>query len=288
MSAVLSRRITLAFNEMAPQMKKAARWIVDNPREVALLSMREQARRAGVQPATMTRLAQHLNFSGFEDLRAEYADALRDGRDGLSGRAWDRLSAEQGQDEALFAAEALRILEKQIAVLMAPETLSSALAAVDRLCEARRIYCLGARSGHAVAWHLGYVLSLISDKPVLLDGLGSTGTDRLRSSGPEDALFVVSVQPYTRSVVEATNFARGRGVGVVALTDSAVSPLLREGDVAIVAPTASASFFHAMTPAFAMVELLASLVARRDGAASLEAVRRFDAHLAALGVYLTP
>ena len=55
----LTEQIIEAFDTMPAQLQAGARYVLDRPRDVALLSMREQARQAGVQPATMTRLAKH-------------------------------------------------------------------------------------------------------------------------------------------------------------------------------------------------------------------------------------
>ena len=61
--------------------------VLERPRDVALLSMREQARQAGVQPATMTRLAKHLGMDGYDEVRELYAAAVRDGDLGFAGKA---------------------------------------------------------------------------------------------------------------------------------------------------------------------------------------------------------
>ena len=50
-------RIVAAFDSIPRQMQVAARYVLDYPEDVALLTMREQAKRANVPPATMTRLA---------------------------------------------------------------------------------------------------------------------------------------------------------------------------------------------------------------------------------------
>ena len=72
---------------MPVQMQSAARFVIDHPSEVALLSMREQARKAGVPPATMTRLAQRIGFPGYQDLKDTYVEAIRDNVAWFSGRA---------------------------------------------------------------------------------------------------------------------------------------------------------------------------------------------------------
>ena len=58
----LAPLLTDRFDELPTQMQVAARWLSGHPLEVALLSMREQARRAGVPAATMSRIARRLGF----------------------------------------------------------------------------------------------------------------------------------------------------------------------------------------------------------------------------------
>ena len=60
---------------MPVQLKAAARYVLEHPQDVALLTMREQARQANLQPATMTRFAKHLGLEGYDALRAVHADA---------------------------------------------------------------------------------------------------------------------------------------------------------------------------------------------------------------------
>jgi hypothetical protein len=90
-------RLLEAYEAMPRQLRAAAQWVLDNPRDVALLSMREQAKRAGVTPASMTRLAQRMGFDGYEGLRALYAERLRRGETEFSGKA-EALVARRRQD----------------------------------------------------------------------------------------------------------------------------------------------------------------------------------------------
>src|SRR5260370_35204172 len=83
----LTEQIIKAFDTMSVQLQAGARYVLDRPRDVALLSMREQARQAGVQPATMTRLAKHLGMDGYDDVPRRDAAAWRDGDLGFPGKA---------------------------------------------------------------------------------------------------------------------------------------------------------------------------------------------------------
>ena len=93
-------RLKADFENLSPQLKEAARWVIDHPADVALLSMREQARRAGIAPATLTRLAQRLGFSGYDGVRKLYADAVRERAESYRGRAEELLVRRDSEGDA--------------------------------------------------------------------------------------------------------------------------------------------------------------------------------------------
>lgn len=284
----LTEEIVSAFGAMSAQLQTAARYVLDHPRDVALLSMREQARQAGVQPATMTRLAKHLGLDGFDDIRAVYAAAVRDGNLGFAGKAGAQVVGQKLRGDKALAAEMLLAIERQIEGLRSPDTLQRIAAAAEVLASARRVYCLGLRSSHPVSWHFHYVLTLIGERAIQLDGVAGTGADSLSTATAEDVLFVTSVHPYTRQTVELAEHAAGRGVRTVAITDSEVAPLARTATCVIVVPTDSPSFFHTMAPAFVIAEILAAIMAGHDDEVALAALRRTDEHLASLNIHLKP
>jgi len=286
MDGPLTRPIVEAFEALSPQLQTAARYVIDRPDDVALLSMREQARRAGVPPATMTRLAKRLGLDGYDEVRALYAGAVRAGTLGFAGKAGAQVEAQKLRGERALAADMAVSLSRQIARLAEPAALERLANAAGRLHQARRIYCLGLRACHAAAWHFHYMLSLLGDKTVMLDDAGGTGLDALRDAGSGDVVLAASVEPYARATIDAARYAATAGVPVVALTDSEVSPLAQIASVTILVATGSPSFFHTMTPLLAVAEILAALVAGRSGQKALDALARTEAQLAAFGVHL--
>src|SRR5438477_258121 len=130
----LADRIIKAFDTMSGQLQAGARYVLERPRDVALLSMREQARQAGVQPATMTRLAKHLGMDGYDGVRELYAAAVRDGEIGFAGKAGAQVASQKLKGDKALAAEMLRSIGKQIERLAAPDRLERlVLAATTRL-----------------------------------------------------------------------------------------------------------------------------------------------------------
>jgi len=282
----LTRPIVEAFDALSPQLQTAARYMLDRPDDVALLSMREQARRAGVPAATMTRLAKRLGLDGYDDVRSLYAGAVRNGTLGFAGKAGEQVAVQKLRGDKALAADMVQSLSRQIGRLAEPATLQRLADAAERLHRARRIYCLGLRSCHAAAWHFHYTLSLLGDATVMLDDAGGTGLDAIRGAGPRDVLFAASIEPYASATIEGARYAAAQGVPVVAVTDSEVSPLAQIATSTILVSAESPSFFHTMTPLLAVSEILAALVAGRSGRKATEALARTEAQLTAFGVHL--
>src|ERR1700760_1965012 len=124
----LTERIIRNFDDMPAQLQAGARYVLDRPRDVALLSMREQARQAGVQPATMTRLAKRLGMDGYDEVRELYAAAVRDGGLGFAGKAGVQVISQKLKGDKALAADMLRSISDQ----------------VQRLCAAARVERAGA------------------------------------------------------------------------------------------------------------------------------------------------
>jgi DNA-binding MurR/RpiR family transcriptional regulator len=279
----LSERIIRSFDDMPAQLQAGARYVLDRPRDVALLSMREQARQAGVQPATMTRLAKRLGMDGYEEVRELYAAAVRDG--GFAGKAGAQVISQKLKGDKALAADMLNSISHQIQQMATPAGLERLTNAAKTLASARRIYCLGLRSSHSIAWHLHYVLTLVGDRSIHIEGVGATGPDALARATTKDVLLVASVMPYTRLTIELAEYAVAQGIAVVAVTDSEVAPLAQIAQHTIIVPTESPSFFHAMSPAFAVAEVLGAIIAGRGGDAALASLRHSDGHLAALNTH---
>ncbi|ULJ74296.1 MurR/RpiR family transcriptional regulator [Rhizobium gallicum] len=275
-----------SYERFPPQMKVAARWLVDHPTEVALLSMREQARRARVPPATLTRLAKRLGFEGFDKLKEVFADSVRERPDSFGGSGEELLARREIAGDGLLICDTVNALQGHLSRFAQPSAIAALAAAADLIMEAKQIFCIGRRSSFPVAYLMHHVGSLLGSPTTLIDGMGGAADDALRSVGPEDALLAVTVNPYTRFTVQAAEFAVSRGAKLVALTDSELSPIAKISQIVIRVRTEIPSFIHTMTPALAAVECLMELVAARRGSCALQALAANKEHLVEFDTYV--
>src|SRR6266581_2691111 len=223
--AALVGLLKSGFDGLSPQLQEAARWVIDHPADVALLTTREQARRAGVAPATMTRLAQRIGLKGYDEIRKLYAEAVRRRPESFRARAEELLQRRDTEGDAALVHDVLSSLAHHLQALTSAESIERFTAAAKLIAGAERVFCLGLRSSFAVAYIFHYVRSLFGASSVLVDGAGGTGVDLLRTIGSADVMLAISVKPYTRHTVHAARYSRARGVRIVAVTDSETSPL---------------------------------------------------------------
>jgi DNA-binding MurR/RpiR family transcriptional regulator len=282
----LLQRVEENYARLPAQAKHVARWLVEHPDDVALLSAREQAKSLGVAPATLTRFAQHFGFAGYDDLRRVSQRRLRARAGAFVPEARRMVARRKASGAAALAEGVVDAIAANIDSLRGNATPAKLQKAAQLLSRGRRIYVLGSRSSYPVAYHFFYIASFGGAPVILVDGPGGIGVDALRGAGAGDVMLAVSVVPYTRATLDAAAHAAARGVGVIALTDSPLSPLAAGARAVLTVPTATPSFFHSMSAAFAVAETLAALVVAERGPQALEAIRRADRELRSLYAYL--
>lgn len=275
----------LPTHGLSPELLRAARWLEAHPREPALLSMRECARRAALAPATFTRLARALGHDGFHALKLRFQQALapEGGAAGYTARARAlQATARRGAGwlETLNEAQ-----HANAASACGLNTSTQFEAAASAMLKARRVCFLGLRASHGLAFHLNYSYGLIASNGELAQDLGATLFDQLARLGPHDLLVAISLAPYTRQTVLAVGQAARQGVPVLALTDSSLSPLVKIAGQTLLFRAQGASYFQSMVGALALAEALAAAAAVRGGKKVLLHLQAMQQQLAAQGAY---
>lgn len=282
-------RLQELYGSLSPQLRRAAKYILERPDEVAFTSMRQLATRADVQPATMVRLAQRLGMDGYDELREPFRDQLRHQPTGFGLRARQLLArtSRRGGGRALA-----RLANEMIAADR--ENLSLSLEAVggDGLAEAakvlanaKRIYLVGLRSLYPAAFYTHYACSMFRDNTVLLDGRGGTFADDLRGIGEKDAMLIFSLEPYSRGAIQAAKYAARNGADVIAVTDSLISPLAALTPHLLLVGTDGPALFKSVVSAMAVAQALVAQILAQGGQAALDAVAESERQLGEFEAY---
>jgi len=280
----LIQQLDSHFDALSPELQRAARWVRAHPAELGLQSMRQSARAAGVAPATMTRLAQALGLSGFDAMRRPAMAAFARSVGGQGGEstatAGGTIEQVDAQQTALARAQAGNLTS-----VAGHNPAPSLAAAAQRLLQARSVLFLGLRASFGTAYHLHYTCDWLRPGTTLATDPGGAWADRLAALDTTDLLVAVSQAPYTVHTVQAAQQVAARGVPVLALTDSALSPLARTATQCLLFDAESPAFFHSMTGAQALAEALMHAVAEQGGDAVAQRLTLRQKQLQAAHVY---
>lgn len=289
---------TLAAS-LPAELQRAALWAAEHPAEVALWSMRRQALAVGVAPATMLRMARAAGHDSYEAFRTPFQSALAGGSEaGLRDRA-ARLQASREQGAASHGHDALTHLQTAaIASVCQVNDDAHFDAAAAALLAARQVGFLGLRSAFGIAHQMRYAYHLLRRNGILIDGLGGTPAEEADCLQAGDALVVISQAPYPTATLQLTREIAARGVTVLALTDSASSPVaLAAHHVLHFTPPADpdpddlsgqrgpGSFFHSTAGLLGLAEHLIARLAAQGGEEVLQRLSEIETRLHADGVY---
>lgn len=274
-----------AYRDLSPQLRQAAQFVLDRPDDVALHSMRTLAGLAGVHPSTMVRLAQRLDFDGYNDFRDVFRARLSGYRARFSGQARalrDRgRSGEEDVVRAIADADSANLIHTYQEI--DPRRLTRS---ADALNQARRIYVIGLRGCYPIAHYFSYAASMFRDDVICLDGRAGVFADELRRAGDKDVALAISFSPYTRETIRAVNFARNRNTRIIAITDALRSPLVADAFEVLLVHCATPFFFQSVTAAMSVVQcLVASMLAEGDEQA-LAVLMESERQLESVNAYL--
>ena len=136
--------------------------------------------------------------------------------------------------------------------------------AVDSIVNAKHIYILGLGSASVLARALNHSLRMIFDDVKLIMASSANEIyEQTISIGKGDVMIAISFPRYSRKVVNTVAFAKNSGAGVIALTDSAASPIASHADQALYARSDMASFSDSLVAPLSVINALVVAVSRK-------------------------
>ncbi|MEM9962759.1 MAG: MurR/RpiR family transcriptional regulator [Pseudomonadota bacterium] len=286
--AVLER-LTGDFDALSPQLQRAARFIIDQPREVGVHSMRTLATKAEVHPNTLVRLAQAIGFDGYEALRERFRDfVVGEGLGGFRDRAeWLQALVARGGSGALMA-EMAEATAGNLDAMWQRQEAAKLDAVADAILGAPKVYVLGMGSAYSLAHQFWYVARMAFEHVAPIPRHGSQPIDDLAWITAEDVLVALTFQPYRAETLQAVRRAREIGATVVGVTDSRTSPLAALSDHVLAAPTHTPQFFESHAAVTALLEGLVAVLVARAGPVATARVETFHRQRLEAGLYEEP
>ncbi|RBM08983.1 MurR/RpiR family transcriptional regulator [Streptomyces sp. PT12] len=239
-----SARLAALFDghRLTPTQRRIAQCVLRAGDEAPFLSSVELAERAGVSQPSVTRFAVALGFDGYPALRRRLRERLRNGK-GVAAEGPGPAEPVNAHQRAVLAEiDHLRLL----AAALAEPDLTDRIAEAGRLlARSRPLPVLGLRAAAAEAYGFAYFAAKVHPDVRLLDTGGSVLIDRIEAAAEAGAgaLLCFALPRHPREVGDALDAARGAGLRVVTVADSAVAPVAHPDDLLLSAPVSTALSF---------------------------------------------
>ncbi|MEU0131372.1 MurR/RpiR family transcriptional regulator [Streptomyces sp. NPDC006289] len=263
---------------LTPTQRRIAHSMVRRAADAPFLSSVELAELAGVSQPSVTRFAVALGFDGYPALRRHLRDVTPSGADGGGG-------VEESLNEYQQAVRAEIDNLRQLSELLADP------APVERagrlLAESRPLPVLGLRAASSQARGFGYFAAKVHPDVRVLDEGGSMLHDRIDAARRAGAsvLLCFALPRHPREAVDALAYARGQGLRVVTVADSAFAPVAAHSDLLIPGAVGTGLAFDTACAPMLLGRVL--LEAMCDGLPEAQArLEEFDARAAERGLFV--
>lgn len=262
----LIRVIHDRYDSMSKTYQRIALFLTQNPNDVAMKSVNGIAEKCGIHASSFVRFAQALGYRGFKELQGLFQKRLSKAAPGFRARV-EALEEELGNREDRGEYGFLRdLVIRDIASLqnlleqIEPDSLSAAISMLER---AEAVYLLGQLRSAPVVDLLRYVLTMLGKRCILLDPAAGLATHMARAMTASDVLLAVSFRFYANEVVNIVEEAAQRGVGIVAISDSTLSPLAKNARVLFAVPEHEYTFSRSLAAPMCLAQALTVGLAAR-------------------------
>ncbi len=267
----VAERITDSGTNLTPAERRVADVVLQRPQLVAFGTVAELASEAGSGAATVVRLAAKLGFDGFTSLQdavqAELAHRLRP--------AAERIRQPVAAD-VVGRTMATELDNVQSTLEQADrEAFTTAVAALST--RTARVAVLSGEASAGIAHQAVGELSLLREGVELVVGTEVAVVRAIALLGPGDACLVIDLRRYDRWVLDAARRAGERGVTLIALTDSALSPLALLADASFTVVAASAGPFDSHVATLALLNAMIAAVADKLRSSATDRLDRIEA-----------
>jgi len=262
----LTRAVQARFDGLSRGYQQIARYLIQNPNEVAIQSVNTVAERCGVHASSLVRFAQSFGYSGFKELQAIFHARLATAAPGFEARVdalRDELELHSQTGARGFLTDLVARDIASLRTLLDDVNEAKLSEAVELLARADTIYLAGQLRSEPIAVFLRYVLTMLRRRVNLLDASGGLATHLSQVLRPKDVLLAISFRFYAKEVVTVCETAQARKTPVIAITDSTLSPLAKSAQVLFTVPEDEYTFSRSLAAPMCLSQALMIALAAR-------------------------
>ena len=217
----LMTQIEQQHASMPKRLREIGNFVLGHPEAIALSTLAELAAETDIATSAFVRFAQTLGFEGFSQMQAAFRQQVRSSWPQYASRLSDMADVNPADHFEALSASAVASI-KRLSNSVSMEHLE---AAVCKLAGAETIWFAAGGRARPVTAYMRYMLIKLGIRTQEFREAPSEAMRELNLIGPNDVLLVVSFASYGELTVKLAQEAASRGVEIVSVTDTMVSPV---------------------------------------------------------------
>jgi DNA-binding MurR/RpiR family transcriptional regulator len=274
--------IQALYDDLTSQQKMIADLILSRTFIPEFRTAKALSDHLNISSSTVVRFAHKIGFKGYPDLSRELHQFFYEENSPMLKIRKSLFDSENPDNPlaqvCLHETENLKNAES----LNPPEKITNLVSLFQR---GGKILFIGARAAFSLAYYAGFLFNQLEERFSFMNSFADDSFERIsRLRSTKDLVFFISFHRYVRQTTLLAKFARESGLTVVALTDTAFSPVAKLADPFLLAPN-NAPFFSYIN-AMAILNALLSSFARGVGKDVREAFEKQNGMLLEKGIFI--
>lgn len=208
--------------KLPKRLRDVAVFLWQHPSEVALGTSTSISEQAGVLPSTLVRFAQHFGYAGFSDMQELFKSHIKEGHPQKPRQA----GTEIGEGSSTLVGGFIGAAQASLARAATELDVESFDQVAASIAGAEIIYLVGSKRAYPITTYMAITLAKLGIRNVLVDNVGSSAFDQIGGATAKDVMLTVNFSPYNSITADIAAAGVQSGLSLVAITDSALSPVV--------------------------------------------------------------
>lgn len=247
-------------DNLPKRLRQCADYVGKNTDIIAVSTVAELSKAAGVQPSAFMRFCTLMGFSGYSEMQRMFRETHVQRWPDYATRLENLRASGEESPSALLAefVEAGRTSLENLVGTVDAQTLEGAVGA---LAKAPMIHIIGLSRAFPVATYLAYAFEKMN-VPAMLHGQFGNLQHR-HAVRPDDVLIVITFAPYSQETLDLAAYAHEQGNQIIAITDALNSQLHGYGAMMLNVSEEDVGAFRALAAPLSLAITLAVGVGTR-------------------------
>lgn len=262
------------LENLSPGQKKVARYIIDSPDQVAMLSAKKVGEYSETSETTVIRLCYALGYSGYNELQTKVRMSM-----------WRSNHQEQTLQEfhdvshhpAIGSGFTEAVLEEENKYRQNNQWDDTVIhEAIKTINESKQIIVIGLRTSYAPAHWLAYTLNIVRGNTILYQGQVSDPNFLAANLGKESLIIAFSFPRYTKETLHFVEAGKKKGATVIGISDHELSPLSLQSNIFLKVLTPKPAPTKGMSIIFSLLTVIVTGVIAKNESQVEKRLQTYD------------